>query len=302
MRQLTTLILGLFLTTQLLADIIDIRFFNPQIISNQYCVTVQAISQDQILSIGSSTIFFTYNQLAINNPTVNPINFSATPCIDNGMSNLYGTNFSFLEVPNMQGEVNYSINLNTPNTGCPNITTTEWIDIAEFCFDIVDATQIADLTFNTQFTAFNTGTDDGINQNTLGTLTDGTTENNTMLNACNDGLQNGLEISIDCGGFHCYDCVTANYTSSDSNICSGTTIDFINNSVNSNAWSWDFGGLGMSNLENPSFTFNTTGSYVVTLISSNDGHSDTFQQTITVNPSTRKRVCKITWTINQAEE
>jgi len=282
----------------LVAENINLRFFNPQINGSQYCVTVQLIGQNNLLTIGSSTVFFTYNQLAIHQPVATSINFDATSC--NGVSNIYGTNFSFLEVPNSDGEANYAIHLNTPNTACPEISTSEWVDVAEFCFDIVDTTQIADLTFNTQFTAFNTETDDGINQHTLTTITDGTTDELTTLNACNDGLLNGLEERIDCGGNHCYACATAEYMIENTNICSGNTIDFVNNSVNSDAWSWDFGGLATSNLENPSFTFDTIGTFTIQLTAGNDGHSDSFQQIITVEKS-RKRVCKITWSINSPD-
>lgn len=50
--------------------------------------------------------------------------------------------------------------------------------------------------------------------------------------------------------------------------CPGQLINFTDNSFAQNTitnWSWDFGGLGTSTLQNPSFTFATAGSYPVEL-------------------------------------
>ncbi|MEO8590857.1 MAG: PKD domain-containing protein, partial [Flavobacteriales bacterium] len=53
-------------------------------------------------------------------------------------------------------------------------------------------------------------------------------------------------------------------------ICDGLDIAFANNSVNGNAWFWDFGVPGIdsdtSDLEEPTFTFPAPGIYTVTLI------------------------------------
>ena len=53
-------------------------------------------------------------------------------------------------------------------------------------------------------------------------------------------------------------------------VCDGLELTFENNSVNSNAWHWDFGVAGIdsdtSNLETPTYTFPAPGLYTVTLI------------------------------------
>ena len=63
--------------------------------------------------------------------------------------------------------------------------------------------------------------------------------------------------------------LSANYTASgDLETCdavNGTTINFTGISSTATSWSWDFGGLGTSNLQNPSFTFTGIGEYPVEL-------------------------------------
>ena len=67
--------------------------------------------------------------------------------------------------------------------------------------------------------------------------------------------------------------------------CVGTPISFQDNSTaGANAWSWNFGGQGNSVQQNPSFTFNTAGTYTVTLTSQNTGSgcTDNVTQQITI--------------------
>ena len=63
--------------------------------------------------------------------------------------------------------------------------------------------------------------------------------------------------------------LTANFTS---NVTKGEfplTIQFNSTSINATAWNWSFGDGNYSSLENPVFTYNTTGLYNVTLIVTN---------------------------------
>jgi hypothetical protein len=62
----------------------------------------------------------------------------------------------------------------------------------------------------------------------------------------------------------------------------GVTIDFTDLSTGATSWSWDFGGAGTSSLQNPSFTFSSTGDWIVTLIASNACGSDTITDTVSV--------------------
>jgi gliding motility-associated-like protein len=52
--------------------------------------------------------------------------------------------------------------------------------------------------------------------------------------------------------------------------CNGLTIEPVNNSINANTWSWDFGEPGLdtdtSSLASPSWTYSQPGTYTVTLI------------------------------------
>ena len=62
------------------------------------------------------------------------------------------------------------------------------------------------------------------------------------------------------------------------------TVGFTNNSLGFTSYYWSFGDGDTSNLINPSHTYNTSGSYWVTLISISAGCNDTIKQLITINP------------------
>jgi PKD repeat protein len=51
------------------------------------------------------------------------------------------------------------------------------------------------------------------------------------------------------------------------NACKGSTIQFTDLSLGAVEWEWNFGEGSVSNEQNPEFTFNETGSYVITLFS-----------------------------------
>ena len=70
----------------------------------------------------------------------------------------------------------------------------------------------------------------------------------------------------------------------------GSAVAFTDTSTSSPdsivSWSWDFGGLGSSSLQNPSFTFNDNGSHTVTLtVTDDDGLQS--NDTISVNVSNK---------------
>ena len=63
-------------------------------------------------------------------------------------------------------------------------------------------------------------------------------------------------------------------------------IQFTDQSLNSpTAWFWDFGDLGSSNIQNPSHTYTSAGTYTVTLIAMNCISSDTTTFVITILPN-----------------
>lgn len=60
-------------------------------------------------------------------------------------------------------------------------------------------------------------------------------------------------------------------------------VDFVNTSINTNNYNWNFdGSTSNSTLTNPSFAYDTPGSFLVTLIASNGNCKDTASATITV--------------------
>ena len=69
------------------------------------------------------------------------------------------------------------------------------------------------------------------------------------------------------------------------NGCVGSPITFQDNSTaGANSWNWNFGGQGNSSQQNPTFTFNSPGTYTVTLTSQNtsSGCSGNTQQQVTI--------------------
>jgi PKD repeat protein len=69
----------------------------------------------------------------------------------------------------------------------------------------------------------------------------------------------------------------ADFTGSPTSGQAPLTVNFTDQSANNpTAWSWDFGdGIGTSGLQNPQYTYDTPGSYTVTLFASNEYGSDT---------------------------
>ena len=71
---------------------------------------------------------------------------------------------------------------------------------------------------------------------------------------------------------------TANFISSDTGLCGGACVDFVDLSLNSTGWQWQFPGAtpSTSTAENPtSVCYSTPGTYNVTLITTNTTGSDT---------------------------
>ncbi|WP_035482937.1 S8 family serine peptidase [Algoriphagus marincola] len=79
----------------------------------------------------------------------------------------------------------------------------------------------------------------------------------------------------------CEDVLFANFTVQYP--CAGAAVTFDNLSEGAiSNYSWDFGGLGESELENPFFVFDTPGSYTVTLTISNDDGATVFEQAVEI--------------------
>ncbi|QQS28842.1 MAG: T9SS type A sorting domain-containing protein [Sphingobacteriales bacterium] len=170
MKQIFSFLFVLMLVCQLsFAGVVDVRFTDATLNDNTYCVTVQVKAQDIGFEIGSATVFFSYNTAALSNPTATPLRFSETDlCAVGGSTSFYRNSFNYLETGPV-GEGNYAILLLAANQGCPTINNTEWVDVAQYCFDVVNASIPVNLEFNTVYTAFNTVDNSG-DQHTLGDL------------------------------------------------------------------------------------------------------------------------------------
>jgi gliding motility-associated-like protein len=71
-------------------------------------------------------------------------------------------------------------------------------------------------------------------------------------------------------------------------VCIGQEVSFTDNSTaGANTWNWNFGGQGSSSEQNPTFTFNTAGTFNIQLASQNtaSGCSGSTSQSITVQPT-----------------
>ncbi|MCK9399648.1 MAG: PKD domain-containing protein [Bacteroidales bacterium] len=82
--------------------------------------------------------------------------------------------------------------------------------------------------------------------------------------------------------------ITANFTGSPTTVTVGNTVTFTDNTnCNPTSWSWSFPGgtPSSSTVQNPTVTYNTVGTYSVTLVATNASGSDTELKTnyITVN-------------------
>lgn len=140
------------------AGIVNVRFTNPQYSGNNFCATVQVKAQDIDFELGSSTIFFNYNKSALKNPQFTALNFKENSgCNGNGG---YFNSFNALDISEV-GEANYAILLGLQQQGCPTVTNTQWIDVAEFCFEVINANEPVNIDFNLNYTAFNTSDNNG---------------------------------------------------------------------------------------------------------------------------------------------
>jgi gliding motility-associated-like protein len=80
-----------------------------------------------------------------------------------------------------------------------------------------------------------------------------------------------------------YPQVVANFNFSPNGVYGSKPIAFADQSENAIQWNWDFGGTGVSSLQNPTHTFNNSGDYnVVLIVTSPQGCKDTADATINI--------------------
>lgn len=180
MKKLSTLLLIIALLViegyGAFAGTYDLQFSNPSVdcsgAVDKLCITAQIRSQSGNLTIGSHTIFINYNTAALRMDSLSasivdytPINFKDGACPGGGSNVFYTPRFTY---DNDTGEGNMTTNMQTVNTACPTVTTS-WIDIGTFCFEIVNIAQMPNLSFSTEYTMVNLGTN--LPAHTQGTLT-----------------------------------------------------------------------------------------------------------------------------------
>ena len=107
----------------------------------------------------------------------------------------------------------------------------------------------------------------------------------TPSNSCGNGGSNNLAVTVN----SCAGAPVANFSGSPTTICEGSTVSFTDLSTNSpTSWSWSFPGgtPSTSTAQNPTVTYNTAGTYNVTLTATNASGSDPETKVgyITVNP------------------
>ncbi|MBW8050828.1 MAG: PKD domain-containing protein [Cytophagales bacterium] len=96
----------------------------------------------------------------------------------------------------------------------------------------------------------------------------------------------------------------ADFTADTTIIIAGDTVNFTDLSTNTpTSWSWDFGDVGTSSLQNPSHTYTTAGAYTVSLTASNAYGSDLMIKNsyITVsNQTPTKTLMEGVWEVTEA--
>ena len=146
LRSALALVVGLVLSlTNLDAQTFDLGFATNSIgdatTSCQYCATVQIKSAGSPFNLGGLSFVFSYNEDAMTFGSYTSINFDEnTNC--NGQGNLFNPQAPF--VANGQVSSGVAPTIFTGFDSCPEVGT-EFVDVAEICFDVVDETAMGNL-------------------------------------------------------------------------------------------------------------------------------------------------------------
>ncbi len=96
----------------------------------------------------------------------------------------------------------------------------------------------------------------------------------TTASGCHDTVTKNITVSSK---------PTAAFTGTPLTICPDATVSFTNSSTGATSYFWMFGDGFTANTTSPGHTYNTTGTYNVTLVASNNGCKDTLTRTNYVN-------------------
>jgi len=163
-----------------MAQVFDLRFAtNLDCNSTTYCATVQITAQDVAFNIGTSSVFFNYNENALQYSSFNSLNFDGSDMCIAGIASSWDDMNADTVNP---GLINFTMTLNVDGMGCPTITSNEWTDIAEVCFDVLEQSMPSGLVFSQDNTNFNSQ------------------DPNDGTNAIGKGSFMDMNESLDCGG------------------------------------------------------------------------------------------------------
>ncbi|MBX2958383.1 MAG: PKD domain-containing protein [Flavobacteriales bacterium] len=259
----------------------------PTATSNSASLTVNATNT---ASVASSTPSLCINTLMTNitHATTGATGIGSPTNLPTGVSAGFASNtITISGTPNVAGTYNYSIPL-TGGCGTVNATGTITVNpipsnagsIAGSVSECDNATGVAysisSVSGATGYTwTVPSGATIASGQGTTNITVDfGTTSGNvavTPTNSCGNGGQATKAVTI----APCGSAPVANFSVDATTICLGESVDFTDLSSNSpTSWLWNFGDGGMSASQNTTYTYNTPGTYTVTLTATNASGSD----------------------------
>ncbi len=130
---------------------------NSDCINADYCVTMQIKADDGIdFNMGTSSLFMLYNDKALKFKSYKSLNFDEhNECIENGFQAFDPHKYD----ADSPGKINTTINLAVSGAKCATIGS-EYIDIAEVCFRILDLSKKSNVRFSEKHTHFNLDKDE----------------------------------------------------------------------------------------------------------------------------------------------
>ena len=107
----------------------------------------------QNFKLGTSSIFLTYNDTALSYNSYNSLSFDGSDLCIGGLASAWDVHT--VDGTSIPGNFNMTMVLNTEGFGCPEITGTEWVDIGEVRFDVLNSTMNPRVLFDSTNTNFN---------------------------------------------------------------------------------------------------------------------------------------------------
>jgi len=228
--------------------------------------------------------------------------FSSTSTVSTGNIISWNWNFGDTNTSNLQNPVHYYDSTGTyivtlvvtSDSGC----TSTFIDTIISAKDVVAAfSHITDCQFNVQFTdtsvlassdtviiwSWNFGNGNTSNiQNPIQTYTASGTYSVQLVVTTNGGCIDTIISVVTINPLP-----VADFLPSGATYYKGENINFTDLSANAFSWAWSFGEGGTDNIQNPSYTYQQSGNFVVILVVMNqDGCADTVSYPFKIYPNT----------------